>query len=1642
MTEKPSTDAILGSRLYDLLKTCMPGTSPLDDEERKSRLRVCLKCLWYFGRAYNRPGASEPLPPYFPRTLASPESIRRIQTERDPISRVMGLCFSALVVTKLAADVRSRTDTRLQREISDDQLACLSAIIGTKSHDVKFCLKLSGAVELANMISLAWVNVGPLAVDGLPSDVLDVAQQTLAILSQALPGEETTELQLDQSIAQPNILDGKFDRIIVSRLHGLLQKCISSTSPLQPGVRRSCLRMCLKSLWYCAKAYLQLGASRPLPSYFPRVLATPEISRHIQQEMDHTSRVIGRCFMSLVVTKLAADLNSGISRVGNQELVEFLSAILGTERRIVELWLHQPGTIEHMGLFLLALGEYDSVVPSLVINTEQSDVLDVVKQTLNALFHILPAGLNADMWPPVSNFDGKFTPILRHWLTDLLGMRAMRTPPLANDARIMYLKSLWFYETACHHLRAPRLVSAPPAFSALDFPPIHFITPEFVRRIHTEEDLVARVLRRCFVSLVVNRLVGKYNPFRDRELVCISAILGIERLKVAQWLFLPGAIQLVNMVSFAFAEVSSFVNKTVPSEVLRIVGQTIGTLARALPADLKVELQLDQADSLMKVPDNSMIPIITTLLRDLLKTCTLRTLPLPEEVRAHCLQMCLNGLWCWGQMLDRLGASEPLPAEFLDLAGLEVTRHIRTEKDQASRVMGRCVEALVVNNLVAHTNSRTNSTVQISDKTLGCFSAILGTESRDVMLWLNQLGAIEFVNIVFLAFGDIGALAADTLPSYVLNVVPQTFSILYQALPSKISTEFQPDQIDAPVGIHDGTAPLMGEIYQDCSIGYLKDLWRCVRAYNQPGNSVPLPPHVLIAFASPTMTHRIRTERDVVARVIGRCVEALVVQKLVAGVGSNTRSNVQIGDEQLACLSAIFGTKGHDVKLWLHLSGIVELANMVSLQVALGDVSSLDVNALSSDVLDVVQQTLSNLSQALLVEETVELQPDQPIAQLITSDGKFDRIIISRIRDLLRMCISAPSPLRDEARKSCLRVCLKSLWYYARAYHRLGASKPLPPYFSDVIAAPEITRHIQQEEDLTCRVIGHCYEALVVTKLAADFNSGTVRIGDRELECLSAILVTESHDVAIWLRLPGTVALANMASLTFNNIVSLTSDSISSDMRDMIHQTLGILSWSLPDQLDAGPELDGTNAPLIALPRGQFEPIVISHLYNLFETCTRRIPRLAEEVRTSCLRMCLKSLWNYGKAYHQLGTSELLPSHVPLTLGGPQMIRRIKSERDHPVCVMGQCFEALLVNGLAARVKSRTDSTVLISDKALECLLTILGTECDDIIHWLSRPGAVELANVVSLIFSEIHSPLSDTAPSSVLDMVQQTFSILIRTLPVELNAELWPDEVDTSTNFTDGTSPLTAPINESRLRICLKNLWHCARAYNQLGISVPLPFFVRTTVASSEITRRIHTESDLTARVTGRCACALIVNKLVDDFQSRMSFGNGAYDSGLACISSILGTDPVQFLRWPRPSVVIKIHNVVSLMSGEIEALFTSGATPADVLDIVQQTLDFICSELVLAGVFAGGDLPMDQVLSLREICFKIANAKPTDLFRNQTMGILDQLQKISKQIPAVEYRMRRCTSSVFDPKSIRGRSKQTSRSKCEVRGRRSRSM
>jgi len=386
MSHQPNTDPILGSRLYDLLKTCIPETSILDEKMRKSRLRVCTKCLWSFGKAYNQLGSSQVLPSYFPNSLI-PEITRRVQEEEDFGVRVIGRCFGALIVNKLVADLESRTDP-----ISDAELACLSTILGTNGHDVELLLNQPGAVALVNMISLTFDKIGGLVIDTVPSGVLDIVQQTLGILCQALSSQENAEVQLDEPIAMINGSDGMFECILVSRLLDLLNTCMQATSHLRKGERKCSGWVCLMGLWYFGRTLNQLGNSVPLPSSICIAFAKPEIANSIVWSDDLGAHEIGRCAGALVVNKLAADINSRTNPIRNVEL-ECLSAILGIKSDDVVLLLRHPGAIEFMNMVSLAWPNIDFSASA----RDPSDVPAVVQQTFDILSQALPAELNATM---------------------------------------------------------------------------------------------------------------------------------------------------------------------------------------------------------------------------------------------------------------------------------------------------------------------------------------------------------------------------------------------------------------------------------------------------------------------------------------------------------------------------------------------------------------------------------------------------------------------------------------------------------------------------------------------------------------------------------------------------------------------------------------------------------------------------------------------------------------------------------------------------------------------------------------------------------------------------------------------------------------------------------------------------------------------------------------------------------------------------------------------------------------------------------------------------------------------------------------------------------------------------------------------
>ena len=657
---------------------------------------------------------------------------------------------------------------------------------------------------------------------------------------------------------------------------------------------------------------------------------------------------------------------------------------------------------------------------------------------------------------------------------------------------------------------------------------------------------------------------------------------------------------------------------------------------------------------------------------------------------------------------------------------------------------------------------------------------------------------------------------------------------------------------------------------------------------------------------------------------------------------------------------------------------------------------------------------------------------------------KFDRIVVSGLRNLLHKCILGSSTLTTYVRRGCLRISMVCLWYCAKAYQQLDASEPSSAYSFSIldIVSPEFIHLFQTEQDSDSRMMGRCVGALAVVKLMPDVRSrsdSNSQIDNDVLMCLSTILGIGRDDVKYCLEWPDAVVLATIASLALGDFGSFGPFGLDWEVKTVAKGTLDIIFQVLPAENAVGLQ-PFTWGDIF---NGKITRIFASSLHHFLQVDDSGAEALTANVRRSCLHMYLRSLWYCAKAYHQPGISQPLPSYFPSTLASPEIIRLIHVEQDPISRATGRCFGALVVMKLAADIRSRVVGLDFqIGDEELACLSAILGAEGPNLKIWFGQPCAIELANIISLISTEIDllfsDLFSDTAPSEpeVLDMMQQTYTILTRTLPATLNAKLTDfidgeSEVKLITRFFDlrtclsETSPPTKSIHETQLRMCLESLWHCARAYDQLQIAVPLPSFFRITLTNPEFTRRIYAEGDITTRITGRCLHALIINRLLGDFQSDIHHGN--YDLTLDLPSLVgINLEPGESTRWSRPSAVLRLRNVISLMSDEIEVLLTSG-TPS-VLQIVQETLDIICPDLV-RGVFSGEDLPVDEVLPLRDICSRIANTRPTNRFRDEVVGILAQLEQILKQLPTMERKMRRCTSSTFVPQLVRGRSNFTTR-------------
>jgi hypothetical protein len=181
-----------------------------------------------------------------------------------------------------------------------------------------------------------------------------------------------------------------------------------------------------------------------------------------------------------------------------------------------------------------------------------------------------------------------------------------------------------------------------------------------------------------------------------------------------------------------------------------------------------------------------------------------------------------------------------------------------------------------------------------------------------------------------------------------------------------------------------GTSSLKAEICRN-----ILRVWNFTRDYNKSGNSVPLPPYVLVALTNPEMTCRLRKEGDSTVRLMGHCVEALVVKKLTADINSRNdvkSSNVPVSNYELACLSAILDLPGDHVMLLLNHPGAIELTSVFFF--SLVNSFEIPLDSVPSYALDMVRRTSSTLFHALPPELNTEVRLNQAETLMNAADGQ------------------------------------------------------------------------------------------------------------------------------------------------------------------------------------------------------------------------------------------------------------------------------------------------------------------------------------------------------------------------------------------------------------------------------------------------------------------------------------------------------------------------------------------------------------------------------------------------------------------------------------------------------------------------------
>ena len=754
--------------------------------------------------------------------------------------------------------------------------------------------------------------------------------------------------------------------------------------------------MFLRNLWHFTRLRNESGDSTPLPSYLYVSFSHPGITRFILEKGDITARVIRYCVGALITNNIATDINARTLPVNDAEL-ECLAVILDTTNQDVIKLLSHSGAIQFLNMVCLIENVYEH--PS----WDPSIAPDIVRRTFDVLTQSLPAQLDAeiqldltDTLTEVSEGQFKLIPRSRLSVSKYTSVASSRSHVMRGRVLGMFLKNLWHFT----RLRIENRDSIPlPSYVY-----IFLAHPRISCFILEKGDIAACIIRRCIGALIINKIATDINatlPVNDMELEYLAAVLDTTYQDVTNLLIYPGAIQFVNMV-YLMEYIYKYPTWS-PSIAPDIVRRTFDILTQSLPAQLDTEIRLDLTDTLAEVSEGQFKLIPRSRL--FVSRYTSVTSSRSHVMRSKILNMLLKNLWHFTRLRLESGDSIPLPSYlYVSFSHPRVTRFI-LKGGITAHVIRHCVGALIIHKLSIDIGART---LPINDAELECLTAVLDTTNQDVTNLLSHPGAIQFVNIVRL-IEDIYE-HPSLSPSIEPGVIRRTFDTLTQSLLGQLDTEIQLDLTDTLAEVSEGQFKLIPRsrlfVSRYTSVTssrshvmrgrvldmFLKNLWHFTRLRIESGDSIPLPSYLYVSFSHPRVTRFILEKGDITARVIRRCVGALIIIKLSIDISART---LPINDAELDFLTSILDITNQDVTNLLSHPGAVQFTNMVYFM--WDTIYDALFCTPTSHVLDVAQQTFNLLSQAVPAPFNAHMRLDLSETLMDVSNGSFKLVPQFRI---------------------------------------------------------------------------------------------------------------------------------------------------------------------------------------------------------------------------------------------------------------------------------------------------------------------------------------------------------------------------------------------------------------------------------------------------------------------------------------------------------------------------------------------------------------------------------------------------------------------------------------------------------------------